>query len=80
MNPNQHPAPSPEEPCLTALEWALADSKAQEQETQSQLDTLINGFSNIERLILEQKQPPISLKNTIPVRGWLDNQSSTQSH
>ena len=34
MNPAQQHAPSPEELCLTALEQALADSKAREEETQ----------------------------------------------
>ena len=44
MNPVQQHAPSPEELHLTALEQALTDSKAREEETQKQLVTLIDRF------------------------------------
>ena len=55
MNPAQQHAPIPEELCLTALEQALADLKAREEETQKQLSTLLDGFKNPERLLMEQQ-------------------------
>ena len=58
MDPSQQHAPSSKEFCLAALEKALANSKAREQETWKQLNTVLDRFLNLERLILEQKQPP----------------------
>ena len=48
---------------ITALEQALADSKAREEATRKQLDLLIHRFKQLEGLILEQKN---SQKNVLP--------------
>ena len=68
MNPAQQHAPSHEELRLTALEQALADSKAREEETQKQLGTLLDGFKSLEGLLMEQ-QPQIitSPKNLVNI-------------
>ena len=71
MNPVQQHAPSPEELHLTALEQALADSKAREEETQKQLATVLDRFKNLERLLMEQQPqiltPPKNLVNISPI-------------
>ena len=78
MNPAQQHAPSPEELCLTALEWALTDSKAREEETWKQLATLLDRFKNLERLFTEQQlwilTSPQNLVDISPIQialtGW----------
>ena len=56
--------PTPEELRLAVVERALADSKAKEVETKSQLTALINGFQHLELLIWELK--PVKTLNTPP--------------
>jgi Retrotransposon gag protein/Zinc knuckle len=71
MNPTQYFAPSSEEPRLTALEQAFADSQAQQIETQRQLKLLINGFQQLESFVKERQPPPTPPKvpiNITPVR------------
>ena len=46
MNPGKQALSGSVETCVTALEQALADSKAREEETRKQLDLLIHRFKN----------------------------------
>ena len=62
MNPAQQHAPSSEELHLTALEQALADSKAREIETQKTLELLTNGFQLLQDLVLKHIPLCTSLK------------------
>ena len=74
MNPVQQHAPSPEELCLTALERALTDSRAREEETQKQLATLLDGLkdssqsNNPGSLLLQKNFVNISPVQTTPTR------------
>ena len=72
MNPAQQAFPGSVETHLVALEQALANSKAREEETRKQLDLLTHGFKQLEGLILEQRN---SQKNVLPnipaiLLGW----------
>ena len=55
MNPTHQHNPTPEERRLAAVEQALADSKAREVETKSQLAAIINSFQQLELLMQELK-------------------------
>ena len=60
MNPTQPNVSNAREICLLALEQACADSLAKQDNTQKQLDRLLNGFQQLEKLILVETTPPIS--------------------
>ena len=62
MNPAQPNVPDAGEICLLALEQAYANSLAKQDNTQKQLDKLLNGFQQLEKFILVEKIPPISPK------------------
>ena len=53
---------------LVALEQALADSQEREEETRKQLDELIIGFKQLERIVSEQKMYQHSSQPS-----WQDN-------
>ena len=53
MNLAQQHAPSSKKLCLTALEQALANSKAREIETQKTLNLLRDGFQLLQDLVLK---------------------------
>ena len=73
MNPAQPNAPDAGELHLLALEQAYANSLAKQDNTQNQLNRLLNGFQQLEKLILVEKIPPMSPKihptNIIPVQA-----------
>ena len=58
MNPAQQAFLGSVETCITALEQALAISKAREEETRKQLDLLIHGFKQLEELMYYQISQP----------------------
>ena len=65
MNPMQQAFPDSVQLRLVALEQALADSQEREEEIRNQLDELIIGFKQLERIVSEQKNVP-TLIPTIP--------------
>ena len=73
MNPAQPNAPDAGELRLLALEQAYANSLAKQDNTQKQLDRLLNGFQQLEKLILVEKIPPVSPKihptDIIPIQA-----------
>ena len=73
MNLTQPNVPDARELHLLALEQAYADSLAKQDNTQKQLDRLLNSFQQLEKLILAEKIPPMSRKihpsNTIPIQA-----------
>ena len=72
MTPLQQAFPGSIELHLAALEQALADSQAREEETKRQLDTLIIGFKRLEEKILELKNPSKNVPTLTPSipSGW----------
>ena len=48
MNPTQPIAPNAREICLLALEQAYANSLAKQDNTQKQLDKILNNFQQLE--------------------------------
>ena len=58
MNPTQQAFPDSIQLHLVALEQALADSQEREEETRRQLNELIIGFKQLEKIVLEQRNVP----------------------
>ena len=65
MNPMQQAFPDSVQLCVIALEQALANSQEREAETRKQLNELIIGFKQLERIVSEQRNVP-TLVPTIP--------------
>ena len=73
MNPAQPNIPNVREACFLALEQAYADSLAMQENTQKQINRLLNGFQHLEKLIQAANTPPtppqIHLTDPTPVQA-----------
>src|SRR6201996_4727689 len=65
MNPAQ-PVPNSEDARFLALEQAYANSMATQENTQKQIDQLLQAFQHLERLMTTKISPPPSPKINIP--------------
>ena len=65
MNPAQ-PVPNSEDARFLALEQAYANSVAMQENTQKQIDQLLQAFQHLEKLMTAKISPPPSPKINIP--------------
>ena len=72
MDPTKPNVPTAGELQFLALEQAFADSLATQENTQKQVDRLLNGFQHLEKLMQAAKILPPSPENrptdTIPIQ------------
>ena len=64
MNPAQPNVPNSRDARFLALEQAHADSLATQENTQRQIDQLLQGFQHLEKLMMAKINPPPSLKTS----------------
>ena len=62
MNPAQPNVPNSRDARFLALEQAYADSLAAQENTQKQIDQLLQGFQHLEKLMTVKINPPPSPK------------------
>ena len=62
MNPAQPNAPNPGDARFLVLEQAYADSLATQENTQKQIDQLLQSFQHLEKLMMAKINPPTSPK------------------
>ena len=62
MNPAQPNVPNSGDARFLALEQAYANSLATQENTQKQIDQLLQGFQHLEKLMMARTNPPISPK------------------
>ena len=62
MNPTQPNVPNSGDARFLALEQAYADSLATQENTQKQINQLLQGFQHLEKLMTAKINPPPSLK------------------
>jgi hypothetical protein len=64
---------------LSTLERALADSEARQIETHKQIEHLVNGFSHLQQLFIQQQQQPPPSPKSLPKTPISNSVSRTPS-